>query len=163
MDSDDTKKSNRQMTPEMLEKLAVAREKANKVHSDRAAIKRKEKELKDKMWTDRKQKLEQVEEPVVKTKKTKKKTARTPGRKPGRKPASAGGNFSKLSTEDRAAELQRREHSIRSLERKRAKLLAQLEEVERELSVSGGLFGAGAGVGGRRRRPRNKPLATSIA
>ena len=76
MDSDDTKKSNRQMTPEMLEKLAVAREKANKVHSDRAAIKRKEKELKDKMWTDRKQKLEQVEEPVVKTKKTKKKTAK---------------------------------------------------------------------------------------
>ena len=88
-------------------------------------------------------------------KKTKKKTARTPGRKPGRKPASAGGNLSKLSPEDLAAELQRREHSIRSLERKRAKLLAQLEEVERELSVSGGLFGAGAGVGGRRRRPRN--------
>ena len=86
------------------------------------------------------------------------KKTKTKGKASGRRraagAATAGeGGLHKLSTEDLAAELQRREHSIRGLERKRAKLMAQLEEIERELSVSGGLFGAS--IGGRRRRPRN--------
>ena len=58
-----------------------------------------------------------------------------------------------LTTEDLRAELNRRARQFSSLERKRDRLLAQLEEVETTLAQFGPISGSG---GGGRRRPRNE-------
>ena len=67
-----------------------------------------------------------------------------------------------LSTNELERELSRRQTAARRLERKRERLVEQLEEVERELSELGGL--GGISIGGVRKRPRNEMnLADSLA
>ena len=58
---------------------------------------------------------------------------------------------STMTTAELQAELQRRERNIKKLERRREKLLADLEGVEKELASEGALSASG----GIRRRPRN--------
>jgi len=57
-----------------------------------------------------------------------------------------------MSTAELHAELQRRGRSVKKLERRREKLLADLADVEAELAQEGALSSAG----GIRRRPRNE-------
>ncbi|MEL7472365.1 MAG: hypothetical protein AAGK04_03540 [Planctomycetota bacterium] len=85
--------------------------------------------------------------------KKKKKAAATRGRKKTSTRGARGGGLHSVSTEVLAAELRRRERDLRSLERRRAKLIEQLDEVEREIAQFGGMLG---GASGARRRPRNK-------
>lgn len=60
--------------------------------------------------------------------------------------------LAKVSTDDLAAELQRRNRGLKSLERKRDRLVKQLEELNAQIRSMGGL--ATSGPGGRK-RPRN--------
>ena len=64
------KKSKRQLTPEQLEKLASAREKANAVRKEKSAAKKKEKELANIKANQRKQQVEEelatLQKPIVK-------------------------------------------------------------------------------------------------
>ena len=86
-------------------------------------------------------------------KKKKKTTKKTSTRKSSSTPAS-------MSTAELQAELQRRERNVRRLERRREKLLADLNEVEQSLAAEGALSASG----GIRRRPRNeKSLVESLA
>ena len=67
------------------------------------------------------------------------------------------GGLATVTTSDLAAELARRSRQVTTLERKRDKLVAQLEEVEAELAEFGALSAA-TGGGGRRgggKRPKN--------
>lgn len=67
-----------------------------------------------------------------------------------------------VSTDALARELSRRQQAVRRLERRRDKLAAELEEIERELGELGGL--GGVSIGGVRKRPRNEAnLADSLA
>lgn len=63
--------------------------------------------------------------------------------------------LSKVSTDDLAAELNRRSKSLRSLERKRDRLSQQLADIEAEIIALGGESGAAIHGVGPRKRPRN--------
>lgn len=68
--------------------------------------------------------------------------------------------LSTLSTADLQREIMRRRRGIAGLERKRAKLLQQLEVVENEIREQGGAIGIEPG----RKRPRNESnLADALA
>ena len=65
-----------------------------------------------------------------------------------------------MSTAELQAELQRRERNIRKLERRREKLMGDLQEIEKQLASEGALSSSG----GIRRRPRNEMnLVDSLA
>lgn len=82
--------------------------------------------------------------------KKKKRTAKTaPASKPASRPA---GKLDTLSTEALQAELRRRETGIRRLEKRRERLLEQLNEVESELASVGAPITSAGGV---RKRPKN--------
>lgn len=88
-----------------------------------------------------------------------KRSKKTRGRKKaggGRPKAANGAGLTGVSTDMLAAELARRERELRTLERRRAKLIEQLDAVEAEISRFGGMFRGGVATDGVRRRPRNK-------
>ena len=67
-----------------------------------------------------------------------------------------------MTTGELERELARRQSLARRLERRRAQLMQQLEEVEKELGVLGGL--GGISIGGVRKRPKNDMnLAEALA
>lgn len=82
-------------------------------------------------------------------KKTKKKTAAKKGTKTVRK---SSGALGAVSFEELQAEMARRSKLVGRLERKRARLHAELGEIDAQLSS----FGALSASGGIRRRPRNE-------
>ncbi|MGP1273280.1 MAG: hypothetical protein ACTS22_08090 [Phycisphaerales bacterium] len=84
---------------------------------------------------------------------TKRKTTKKKAR--GRRPAAksgGGGALGTVSSEALQAELARRRREASALQRKRDRLLGQLQDVERQLRDAGLATG---GAGGGRRRPRN--------
>ena len=81
------------------------------------------------------------------TKKTAKKTTKKTTKRKTTAPVAA-----KMTTAELQAELKRRERSVRKLERRRERLLADLGEVEQLLAAEGALSASG----GIRRRPRNE-------
>ncbi|TVQ62074.1 MAG: hypothetical protein EA378_06315 [Phycisphaerales bacterium] len=83
---------------------------------------------------------------------TRKKRSKTGAR---RTPVTPSAGLAGIDTAELAAELRRREASLGKIERKREKLLAQLEEVEAELAEAGALLGAAGGVPSGRKRHRN--------
>ncbi len=74
----------------------------------------------------------------------------------------AKSTVSQLSYEELEAEMKRREKSVRQLQRKRDRLLTQLEAVEKELSEIGGSR-ARLHAGGRRRPRNEKNLTDAMA
>ncbi len=89
-------------------------------------------------------------------KSTRKKRSKTTSR---RSASASGGNgggaLAAIDTAELAAELRRREASVGRLERKREKILAQLEAIDRELAEAGALLGAAGGIPSGRKRHRN--------
>ena len=60
-----------------------------------------------------------------------------------------------VSTVELARELRRRERQLSKLETKRDSLLSQVASLDQEIASLGALVGAGGGIGGVRRRPKN--------
>lgn len=77
--------------------------------------------------------------------------------------ASRKPKLSAVSTTELEREIVRRQNEVGKLERKRAKLLEQLEALDAEISAAGGSLSSLAG-GGTRKRPKNSTnLADALA
>jgi hypothetical protein len=84
----------------------------------------------------------------------------------GRRPAA--GSLASISINTLQSELRRRQRSVGTMQKKRAKLAAKLATLDAQLSALGASLGAGgasgAGMAGGRRRPKNdKNLVESLA
>lgn len=91
-----------------------------------------------------------------------KKASARRGASGSRRSTSSADVFGSMTTGELERELARRQSLARRLERRRAQLMQQLEEVEKELGVLGGL--GGISIGGVRKRPKNDMnLAEALA
>ena len=75
----------------------------------------------------------------------------------------AKSDLTNLSMTELQIEIRRRERQLRSLHRKRSRLVAQLREVEEQISAAGGEISAIEGAGGRRRPRNDMNLADALA
>tara|TARA_Y100000815_G_scaffold231057_1_gene221068 strand:+ start:121 stop:549 length:429 start_codon:yes stop_codon:yes gene_type:complete len=86
----------------------------------------------------------------------KKKTSR---RRVAATPVDNGSNLASMSTAELQAELRRRQGDVTRLQNRRERLVAQIAELDEQISSMGGVMSAGGG-----RRPRNdRPLGDVLA